>query len=153
MHLKWIIITFKNIYLAHKFLWGFIQCNTRSAFSWKFWKNWDYSAPYQAILSKTILMPSSKLSILHAKFRMITCNRIRDRTITRILQKTEYRDIYTQIASMLFLMIYIMYLKFCAISSTEISLSQKFRKSVTTVPPVERFSPKIYRNQFMLEYH
>ena len=33
MYLKYIIVTSNNIYLAYKFLYGFIHYNTRSAFS------------------------------------------------------------------------------------------------------------------------
>ena len=33
---------------------------------------------------------------------------------------------------------------------SEISVSQKFRKSVTTEPSADQFSPKIDRHQFML---
>ena len=72
--------------------------------------------------AKNISTLSFKVSILYAKFCSITCNRIRDRTITRILEKIKfqrpYRDIRTQIESLLFLMMHILYLNFCAISST-----------------------------------
>ena len=87
-------------------------------------------------------------------FFLISCNRIRFKTITRILEKKRnssafYWAICTQIASFLFIMTYTLWINYWAILSTitEISLSQKFSKSVTTCPPVEWFSLKIDRNQ------
>ena len=68
---------------------------------------------------KTISISSFKESILHAKFCMIPCNRVREKIIIRILEKyssARYRAICTQIASLLFLMVYNLCIKFCAFS-------------------------------------
>ena len=62
------------------------------------------------------------VSILHAKFCTIPCNSIRDRSITRILEKAEQQPPYSatcnQIASLFFLMIHILCTFFFSISST-----------------------------------
>ena len=86
-------------------------------------KNYDNSTPKQDMLAKIIWMSSFKIGILHAKFGTTLCNRIRDRTNNRIFGKNEIRSasywtICTQIASLLYLMIYILCIHFCVISST-----------------------------------
>ena len=75
--------------------------------------------------AKTIGMSCFKISILHKKFCTIPCNRIRDRTITRILKKKKNgiavspTEIHvSKMESLLFLIIYILYINFCAISSS-----------------------------------
>ena len=50
-------------------------------------------------------------------------------------------------------MIDILFINFCAISSTrneDQRIPKIMEKRVTTKQPVERFSPKVDRNQFML---
>ena len=78
-----------NTYLAWKFLYGFIHQKPRYALSQNFWKICEYSALQQAMPAKFISMLYFNESKLRAKFCMIPCNRIRESTITRILQKTE----------------------------------------------------------------
>ena len=46
-----------------------------------------YKARYKAILANRISMSSLKVSIWHTKFSTIPCNRIRDRTVIRIMEK------------------------------------------------------------------
>ena len=81
-----------------------------------------FSASYQAMPSKTIPMSLFTISILHAIFCSIPCYRIGDITITRILEKRNsiapYWDILTKIASLLFMMIYVLHINFYEISST-----------------------------------
>ena len=57
--------------------------------SQEMWEKRISSAPYQAISSKLKSMLSLKVNILYAKFCTIPYNRIRERTITRIMGKTE----------------------------------------------------------------
>ena len=105
---------------------------------------------------KIISMSYFKVCILHAKFCMIPCYSIRDRTITIIWGKTEKKRPYmrTQIASFLFLIINIARINFCAKSSTRklrLAYSKNSAKSVTITPTVVQFSPRIDRLQFMLK--
>ena len=80
--------------------------------------------PLVDYVRKIIPILSYKIHILHAKLCAIPCNRIRGRTTTRICGKTEQQlhllsYVCTQIASLLFLLIYIYFLyKFFPISST-----------------------------------
>ena len=83
------MIVSSNIYLANNILCDFIQKKTKSAFSKRFDKKYYYSTPYQTMPSKIISMSPFKVSIFHAKFRSIPCNKIRNRAITKILRKTE----------------------------------------------------------------
>ena len=92
MHLKCIVITSNNVYLTYKVLCDFIQSNTKSDFSTKFWKNCNNSVPQQARVAKIISISCCKISIRHAKFFTIPCNRIRDRTTTRILGKAKQQN-------------------------------------------------------------
>ena len=70
---------------------------------------------------KYIIITSNNC-ILHAKFCMILGNRIRNWTIKRIMKKRNSSSPYiatsTQIVPLLFLMMYILYIIFCAILST-----------------------------------
>ena len=91
IHLKCTIVIFHIVYIGYNFLCDFIKQNTRSAFSQKFWKNCVYKTSLQAILVKNIPLLSFKISILHANFRTIPCNRVRDIIIARILRKTEQK--------------------------------------------------------------
>ena len=86
----------------------------------KFEKKYDNSIPQQAKLTKTRSIPCCKISILHANFFTIPCNGIRDRTNTRRKKQNGNAPwaAKTQITSLLFQMIYILYIFFCAISST-----------------------------------
>ena len=74
--------------------------------SQEFWKICNYSAPYQAKPSKIISVLSFNVSILHAKFRTISCNRIRGRKSQEVWEKWNssplHWSIYTQFASLLF---------------------------------------------------
>ena len=65
----------------------FLLMESKTELSQEFWKNCDYSNTQKAMLAKIILISSCKISILHVKFCMIPYNRIRDRTITKILGK------------------------------------------------------------------
>ena len=85
MQLKCIIIISNNVNLSHKFLCDFIHKKTASAFSKKSGKN----VIKQDMLAKIISISSCKINISHAKFCMIPCNVIRDRTMTSILEQTE----------------------------------------------------------------
>ena len=88
MQITCIIIICNNVHLAQTFLCDFIQYKTRSAFFQKFWKNYNNSAPQQAMLAKNISISSYEISILHAKFCTIPSSGIRDRITIRILGKT-----------------------------------------------------------------
>ena len=60
-----------------------------------------------------------------------------------------FKDICTQIASFLFLSIYILYINFCAISfarNRDQLIPKNSEKSVITAPLVERLPPKIDRH-------
>ena len=117
------IITSNNIYLAYKFLRGFIQWNTRSAFSRNSEKTCDYSAPYQAMPAKTTSMSSFKISI-HCMQNFVRFRAIESETelsqqfCKKRNSSSPYKDICTLIASLLFLTIYILYINFCVILIT-----------------------------------
>ena len=114
MHLNCIIVisnyVCNYVHLEYKFLCDFTQYNTRSAFCQKPLVNYARKNYINIILQ------------LHVKFSTIPSNRIRDITTTRILGKRNNSApclaTYTQMASFLFLMTYILYINFCAISST-----------------------------------
>ena len=55
----------------------------------KNWKKYNCSASYQAMPADIISMTSFKVSILHAKFSMIPCNRLKNTVVPRILGKKE----------------------------------------------------------------
>ena len=135
MHLKCVIVIFNNTYLAYKFLCDFIEYSTRSPLSEKFLIN-GTTAPssklysyklYQYHLSKYLYRIQSiiRFHAVESKIELtqIFCEK-RNRRAT-------YRAVCTQITSLLFPIIYILCIKFCAILSidTEISVSQKFRKT------------------------
>ena len=83
-------------------------------------------------MSKKIAsMSSSTVSKLHAKYSTIPCNRNWNKLSQEFWEKRNssapYRTMYTQIVSLLFLLIYIMYIKFYLLK-IEISLFKKFRE-------------------------
>ena len=84
-HLKCLIVISNNAYLAHKILCDFIKQKPGYYYSENSGK--IVNAPCQAIPLKLIAMLSRKVSVSRAKFYSIPRNRIRDRTIIRILEK------------------------------------------------------------------
>ena len=85
-YLKCVIFTSNNVYFAHKFC-AISFSRSRDITIPKFWKICYCSASYPGMPSKLMSKLSSKLSILHTKFCTIPCNRIRDRTIIKSLEK------------------------------------------------------------------
>ena len=142
-HLKCVIVISKNVYVAYKFLCDFIQQITRSAFSQNSWKNCDNSASQQGMLAKIISSSFCKVSILHSKFCTISCNRIRGRTITRILGKMEQQRslpkyMYPNCITVISNDIYFVHKYLCNFIHQKLrsAYPKNFRKSETT--PVER---------------
>ena len=102
------------------------------------------------MLTKIISVPSFKINILHAKFSTIPGNRIRDRIITRILEKkrnssTRCRATYTQIVSLLLLIMHILYINFCAINRSRYYYLQNSGKFFITAPSIRLCSHKLYQ--------
>ena len=89
----------------------------------RFVKNFrDYKASQQAMPAKIISKSPFKVSTLNAKFCVIPRDRIRDRISQKFCEKRRrnapYWAICIQIAPLLFLILLILYINFCAISSS-----------------------------------
>ena len=125
VHLKCIIIIFNNEYNACK-CWDISFNKRQDLYFPEHSEKLRLQRPLGSFARKNISMAFFKVNILHSKFCMISFHRIRDKTITRILEKrnssvsyyTQCSSMYTQTASLLFLIIYILYINFCANSST-----------------------------------
>ena len=121
-----------------------------------FWENCGYSVSQQARLTKIISISSFKVSILHAKFCKIPCNRIRDRTVTRTLGKTEQQRPLLSCMNPNCIIVnsndeYFV----CKLMRNFIhyeprsAYSKCSEKSMTIATPAKLFSPKVDWHQFM----
>ena len=131
--------------------------------------------PWKLLLTKIILKSHCKISILHTckilackfffkhwiiheKFCMIPCYRIWDRTTIRILGEKKgiaapLKTTCTQIASLLFLIVYILFINFCATSLTR-NQDQRIPKILEKVKLqrnlLRNFFQKIIDSKFMI---
>ena len=102
--------------------------------------------------AKIISISSFKVSGSNVKFCLNSCNRIRERTMRRILEKTELQRLLLSYMYPLCIT-FISYDMYMAYKCLFNYILQKQKsayvnnsgKSVTTAQPVERFLPKVVR--------
>ena len=117
----------------------------------EFSKKRNRSAPYRGKITEIISTSYLAVRMFHIKFWAIPCNRSRDTTIKRNLEKTTaappQRSMYIKIVPIFFLTVRIMCKTFCAIqfiTSRDMIIKRFLEKNRITASPSKACAQKLY---------